>query len=31
VGVVPSRYENGALRFTLGATMPSMYYLIQAE
>ncbi len=30
-GVVPSRCEGGWLRFTLGATMPSMYYLIQAE
>jgi hypothetical protein len=31
LGVVPSRYEGGALRFKLGETMPSMYYLIQAE
>lgn len=31
IGVVPSRYENGSLHFTLGKTMPSMYYLIQAE
>ena len=31
VGVVPSHYENGELRFTLGKTMPSMYYLIQSE
>ncbi len=31
VGKVPSRYEDGCLKFTLGKTMPSMYYLIQAE
>ena len=31
VGAVPSRYEGGALRFKVGTTMPSMYYLIQAE
>jgi hypothetical protein len=31
VGAVKSRYEDGALRFKLGETMPSMYYLIQAE
>ncbi len=31
VGTVPSRYEGGELRFKLGETMPSMYYLIQAE
>ena len=31
VGKVPARYEDGCLKLTLGQTMPSMYYLIQAE
>ncbi len=31
VGAVPSRYQDGTLHFTLGETMPSPYYLIQAE
>lgn len=30
-GTVDSQYENGKLTFTIGETMPSMYYLIQAE
>ena len=30
-GTVASRWENGKLTFTIGRTMPSMYYLIQAE
>ena len=30
-GTVASRWENGKLTFTIGKTMPSMYYLIQAE
>lgn len=30
-GVVPSVYENGVLKFTLGETFPSLHYLIQAE
>ncbi|MBO4885352.1 MAG: cellulase family glycosylhydrolase [Clostridia bacterium] len=31
VGKVPARYEDGCLKFTVGKTMPSAYYLIQAE
>ena len=31
VGAVPGKYADGTLTFRLGATMPSMYYLIQAE
>jgi len=31
VGVIPTTYENGVLRFSLGDKYPSMYYLIQAE
>lgn len=31
IGKIPSSYENGVLKFTLGITAPSMYYLIQAE
>jgi len=31
VGVIPTTYENGVLKFTLGDKYPSMYYLIQAE
>ncbi len=31
VGKVPSQYEAGWLKLSLGQTMPSMYYLIQAE
>ena len=31
IGKVPARYEDGCLKLTLGQTMPSMYYLIQAE
>ena len=28
VGTVPTEYENGRLRFTIGDTSQSMYYLI---
>ena len=31
VGNVPTRYEDGCLKFTLGEKHPSVYYLIQAE
>ncbi len=31
VGTVPTTYENGKLKFTLGEKCPSIYYLIQAE
>ena len=31
IGAIPTIYENGILRFTLGDKYPSMYYLIQAE
>ena len=31
VGNVPTKYEDGVLKFTLGAKHPSVYYLIQAE
>jgi len=31
IGNVPTTYENGKLRFTLGDKYPSIYYLIQAE
>ena len=31
VGNVPTRYEDGVLKFTLGNKYPSIYYLIQAE
>ena len=31
VGNVPTRYEDGCLKFTLGKKAPSIYYLIQAE
>lgn len=31
VGNVPTRYEDGTLKFTLGPKYPSIYYLIQAE
>jgi hypothetical protein len=31
IGKIPSSYENGVLKFSLGITAPSMYYLIQAE
>lgn len=31
IGAVPTTYENNELRFTIGDTFPSMYYLIQAE
>jgi len=31
VGKVPSRFEDGSMILSLGKTMPSMYYLIQAE
>ena len=31
LGNVPSVYENGKLKFTLGNKYPSIYYLIQAE
>ncbi len=31
VGTVPTTYENGKLKFTLGEKSPSIYYLIQAE
>ena len=30
-GVIPSRFEDGYLKFHLGDTCQSMYYLIQAE
>ncbi|NMA96384.1 MAG: hypothetical protein GX974_10125 [Clostridiales bacterium] len=30
-GVIPSTYEDGILKFTLGNEFKSMYYLIQAE
>ena len=30
-GKVPARYEDGCFKISLGKTMPSMYYLIQAE
>jgi hypothetical protein len=31
VGRVPTSYENGKLKFTLGNQYPSIYYLIEAE
>ena len=31
VGNVPTKYEDGYLKFTLGKKSPSIYYLIQAE
>ena len=31
VGNVPTAYENGKLKFTLGDKFPSVYYLIEAE
>ena len=31
VGKVPAVYEDGCIKFTTGKTMPSAYYLIQAE
>ena len=31
VGNVPTKYEDGHLKFTLGQKAPSIYYLIQAE
>jgi hypothetical protein len=31
VGNVPTKYEDGKLKFTLGPKYPSIYYLIQAE
>jgi len=31
VGKVPATYEDGCIKFTTGKTMPSAYYLIQAE
>jgi hypothetical protein len=31
IGVVPSEYRDGTLRFRIGGVFPSMYYLIQAE
>ena len=31
VGNVPTRYEDGKLKVTLGEKFPSIYYLIQAE
>ena len=31
VGNVPTRYEDGFLKFTLGQKNPSIYYLLQAE
>ena len=31
VGNVPTTYENGKLKFTLGDKAPSVYYLIEAE
>lgn len=31
VGKVPATYEDGKLKFSLGKTMCSMYYLIQAD
>ena len=31
VGAIPTTYENGVLKFTLGEKFPSMYYLLQAE
>ena len=31
VGNVPTKYEDGFLKFTLGQKSPSIYYLIQAE
>lgn len=31
VGALKTKYENGVLSFKLGETLPSMYYLIQAE
>ncbi len=30
-GEIPATHEDGVLRFTIGDTTPSMYYLIQAE
>ena len=30
-GKLPTRYEDGKLKFTLGNTCPSIYYLIMAE
>lgn len=30
-GEIPSQYENGQLRFTIGRQFCSMYYLLQAE
>jgi len=31
IGNVPTKYEDGKLKFTLGTKFPSIYYLIQAE
>ena len=31
VGKVPTRYEDGCMRFTIGEKYPSCYYLIVAE
>jgi len=31
IGNVPTKYEDGVLKFTLGPKHPSIYYLIQAE
>ena len=31
IGRVPSKYEDGKLKFKTGETAQSMYYLIQAE
>jgi len=31
IGNVPTKYEDGKLKFTLGDKYPSIYYLIQAE
>ena len=30
-GIIPSRYEDGCLRFKIGSEYPSMYYLITKE
>ena len=30
-GEIPSQYENGRLRFTIGQQFCSMYYLLQVE
>jgi hypothetical protein len=31
IGKLPASWENGTLRFRIGDTFPSMYYLIQSE